>query len=77
MMLSVKTSNQPVDSYRDIVLDAIARETVTRKPEMDKQAKLYCFTLSIDGVVWSEAKGETPAKVGWVELVDWTKGGGQ
>ena len=64
MMLSVKTSNQPVDSYRDIVLDAIARETVTRKPEMDKQAKLYCFTLSIDGVVWSEAKGETPAKVG-------------
>ena len=63
MMLSVKTSNQPVDAHRDIVLDAIARETVDHKTEMDKQGKEYCFTLSIDGVEWVEARGDMPTKV--------------
>ena len=66
MMLSVKTSNQPVDAHRDIVLDAIARETVNHKTEMDKQGKEYCFTLSVDGVEWIEARGDMPTKVGLV-----------
>ena len=52
-----------MDDHRDIVLDAIARETVHHKTEMDKQGKEYCFTLSVEQVIWIESKGDMPFKV--------------
>ena len=63
-MLSVKTSCVPTDAHRDIVLDAISRETDDYKKDMEKRGKEYVFTLSVEGVEFIEAIGATPAQVG-------------